>query len=100
MPNEKPRKTGRRLNLSLEPPSDRERIVNENVFGRLLGQAPADPAKPEANPLPKLNPVQNLNPVQAAPGSNFAPGSILGGGAISEPARGFLKVPNKILDDI
>jgi hypothetical protein len=77
--------------LNLNPPSDRELKANANVFGRLLGQA---------DPMPELNPVPNLNPIQPAPGSNIEPPAKIEGGKRTDPTRGFLKLPNDIVDGL
>jgi hypothetical protein len=91
MPSAKSRKDQRRLNLNLNPPSDRELKANANVFGRLLGQP---------DPLPDLNPVPKLNPVQPALGTISEPRAKIEPGKRVDLARGFLKLPNDLLDSI
>src|SRR5215208_4770933 len=91
MPSAKSRKDQRRLNLNLSPPSDRELKANANVFGRLLGQ-------PDA--VPESNPIPILNPVQPAPGPISEPRAKIEPGKRVDLARGFLKLPNDLLDSL
>lgn len=75
--------------MNLNPPSDRELKANANVFGRLLGQS---------DPLPDLNPVPILHPVQPAPGTISEPRTKIEPGKRVDLVRGFLKLPNDLLD--
>ena len=114
MLGDKPRKAARRLNLSPEPPSDRERQANANVFGRLLGQpssVPPDPL-PEKYPVQirdrvqKKDPVQDedwlpdRDPVQSVAATAVVPATKQVPGGMAETARGFLKIPNDVVDRV